>query len=421
MKILRTYQILLCTPACPYCIIETKKIGNGGNDMTGLALEGGGAKGAFHMGAIKALFEEGYHFDVITGTSIGAFNGAIVAQGDFELGYSLWENMTTSMLFDVEDEKLENILSKKLDLDTLGYMSSKIREFITNKGLDTVRIKKLLDEYIDEQKLRTSTIDLGIITVSLTDFKPLELYKEDIPTGQMTSYLMASANLPFFKLEPLAGKYFIDGGIYDNCPINLLVKKDCTDSVAIRTYSIGFTPKPLTQGLSILNILPSEDLGAVLIFDKALIQRNLKMGYYDAKRALYGLKGRKYYISPIGNAYFLEKLCHLSPEFIFKISSILSLPLNIATDPTRLLFEKILPKLYRMLKLDNSSNYEDLIIALLETSAEEKSLERFQIYNFNTFLDWLTSNQLREEKSLPQKNILLKISSEWIKMLYENQ
>ena len=39
--------------------------------MLGVALEGGGARGAFHVGAIKALLEEGYEIDGIVGTSIG--------------------------------------------------------------------------------------------------------------------------------------------------------------------------------------------------------------------------------------------------------------------------------------------------------------------------------------------------------------
>ena len=61
--------------------------------MLGLALEGGGAKGAFHIGAVKALLENGYEFDGVVGTSIGAFNGALISQGDFEKAYDLWINM----------------------------------------------------------------------------------------------------------------------------------------------------------------------------------------------------------------------------------------------------------------------------------------------------------------------------------------
>lgn len=46
----------------------------------GLVLSGGGSKGAYESGCMKALQELGYHFDIVTGTSIGALNGLLVAQ-----------------------------------------------------------------------------------------------------------------------------------------------------------------------------------------------------------------------------------------------------------------------------------------------------------------------------------------------------
>lgn len=49
--------------------------------MLGLALEGGGAKGAYEIGAYRALTELGYHFDVICGVSIGAINGGAAGAG----------------------------------------------------------------------------------------------------------------------------------------------------------------------------------------------------------------------------------------------------------------------------------------------------------------------------------------------------
>ena len=58
--------------------------------MLGLVLEGGGARGAFQIGAFQALNEKGFRFDGIVGTSIGAINGALLAQGDFELAQAWW-------------------------------------------------------------------------------------------------------------------------------------------------------------------------------------------------------------------------------------------------------------------------------------------------------------------------------------------
>ena len=61
-------------------------------------------------------------------------------------------------------------------------------------------------ELIDEEKIRSSGKDFGIVSVSLTDFKPLEIYIENIPLGQLVEYLLASAYLPVFKTERIDGK-----------------------------------------------------------------------------------------------------------------------------------------------------------------------------------------------------------------------
>jgi predicted acylesterase/phospholipase RssA len=56
----------------------------------GLTLAGGGAKGAYQIGAIKALIEEGYRFDAVAGTSIGAFNAILVFLGSIEKARNVW-------------------------------------------------------------------------------------------------------------------------------------------------------------------------------------------------------------------------------------------------------------------------------------------------------------------------------------------
>lgn len=124
--------------------------------------------------------------------------------------------MDASFLFDIEQTQIQKLLNKKIDKEVLGYLLSKTKDIIENRGLNTNNIRKTLDTMINEDKLRKSNIDFGLVTVSISDFKPLELYKEDIPYGKIVSYLIASANLPLFKIEPMEGKYYIDGGFYDN-------------------------------------------------------------------------------------------------------------------------------------------------------------------------------------------------------------
>ena len=364
--------------------------------MLGLTLEGGGAKGAFHLGAVKALTEEGYAFDGITGTSIGALNGALLAQGDFDKAYELWESMDNSLIFDIEDTYMQKFRDKKVDLQTLSYFSIKLKDILEQKGLDTSRIRELLKRVVDEEKLRSSPIDFGLVTVSISDLKPLELYKEDIPEGKMVDYLMASANFPAFKIEPLDGKYYVDGGFYDNCPVNLLIRKGYDKIFAIRTLGMGIKQKVENPDVDLVYIIPSEDLGAILNFDNQLIQANLKIGYYDTLRTLKGLWGKRYYITPGEDEAVLAFLLSLPDEAIISLGHLLSVP---AMEPKRMLFEKILPFLADLLRLPPTAGYGHILTGLLEILADEVGMERFRILTLGAMLEELMGQMA--EKQIP--------------------
>ncbi|MFZ3101057.1 MAG: patatin-like phospholipase family protein [Desulfitobacteriaceae bacterium] len=357
--------------------------------MLGLALEGGGAKGAFHMGAVKAYFDEGYHFDGVTGTSIGALNGAIIAQGDFEIGYQWWQGMDIAFLLDIDKIQIQNFLNRKIDKDVLVYLFSKLKDIVENRGLDTKKIRETLDNIVVEEKLRASKIDFGLVTVSVSDLKPLELYKEDIPLGKLVDYLMASANFPAFKIEPIEGKFYIDGGFYDNCPINLLIRKGYKEVIAIRTLGMGLTRKLEDAEVKVTNIIPSEDLGRILNFDQNLIQINLKMGYFDAMRIIKGLKGRRYYIEPIDNDLIFNSLLSMPEDVIYEMGRIMHLP---EMEPKRLLFEQVFPTLSRILGFSTTSTYQDILLGVLEYMAEEKGINKYKIWSLLSFWEVIKSN-----------------------------
>ena len=61
---------------------------------TGIALAGGGSKGSYQIGVWKALRELGVDYDIVTGTSIGAINGALMVMGDYERAERLWSTIT---------------------------------------------------------------------------------------------------------------------------------------------------------------------------------------------------------------------------------------------------------------------------------------------------------------------------------------
>ena len=84
------------------------------NKEYGLVLEGGGAKGAYQIGAWKALKEAGIHVKGIAGTSVGALNGALIAMDDFEKAERIWETIRYSRVMDVDDELVEQLKTSSL-------------------------------------------------------------------------------------------------------------------------------------------------------------------------------------------------------------------------------------------------------------------------------------------------------------------
>ena len=344
----------------------------------GLALEGGGAKGAFHIGAYKALDELGIKIGAVAGTSIGALNGAIIAQGDFETGYEWWQQMDTAMLFDIDRASIEKHIGKQVTKNMVALWTALIKDMISSRGLDTKKIRNILEEVLDEEKIRSSAMELGLVTVSVTDWKPVELFKEDIPQGKLIDYLMASANLPVFKLRPLDGKYYLDGGFYDNCPVNLLGRKGIKDVIAVRTFGLGRIRK-VDEDINVINILPSKDLGKILIFDNETIRENLKMGYFDVMRSFKNLRGTDYYIEPVkDDADVLEKLLALPQEELL----VLAHEMGIAEPPTqRVLLEKMLPEIAAFAGHKNGESYQDIVIGVLEHAAAAAGIERYEIFS----------------------------------------
>ena len=105
-------------------------------EKIGLVLEGGGSKGAYQVGVLKALLENGYRFDAVTGTSIGALNGAILAQDGLDRLEDFWREVKISSIFDVSEEiaeKLENGVSRNVMVYILLQVRN-LKKFIDVNG-----------------------------------------------------------------------------------------------------------------------------------------------------------------------------------------------------------------------------------------------------------------------------------------------
>jgi len=356
--------------------------------MYGIALEGGGTKGAYHMGAVKAIFECGFDIGAVVGTSIGAFNAAVIAQGDFEKLYKRWYDGDSTMAIEFDEKELRKMSEKKMDISSLKYWYNFVTKNVSEGGIDTTKLKEMYSSIIDEEKLRQSKMIYGLVTVSLTDKKPLYVYKEDIEKGKLIDYLLASSNLPVFKQQKLVdGKTYIDGGFYDNCPITLLKNKKITNIFEVRTEAIGISRRVDRKGLNIYTITPSKDLGNILFTDNATIRKNMTMGYFDAIRVIKGYIGNDYYVIPTDDNEVFKRIADISDEDILKLKEYMRFTkIEKDTECKKVLLEKILPYMQSKLGRKDIYSYQRLLVATLEEVARECKLEMYKLYTFDELL-----------------------------------
>ena len=351
--------------------------------MIGLVLEGGGAKGAFHVGVLKALYDRGYEFQGVAGTSIGAINGALVAQGDFDRLYDLWYTATPSLLFDFDENMVSRILDNDLDKTVFKYIFQTIKLLFASKGVSLDKAKDLLDRLIDENKLRASNIDFCLVTVEHSDdWKPLVLFKNDIPNGEIKDYILTSAYLPIFNRAKVDGKMFIDGGMYDNCPVNPLIYRGFDEIIAIRTGARMPSQKVIDRSVKVSYIDPSEPLGKLLDFRTDRIRYNIQLGYYDGLRYTDNLLGLKYYIRRPSYKDFINFIESLSFHTYAEWSELLDTKGN-----KQSIFSKLVEKVTEELDLPWDLSKEDVFIAMIEKFASELSLEKFKIYDLGEFFN----------------------------------
>lgn len=354
--------------------------------MRGLVLEGGGAKGAFHLGAVKALYDNGYTFDGVSGTSIGAINGAIIAQeGGYQLLYDLWTSITPNDITDFDNIMVSKLQNKERDKESIIYWMKQSIKILKNYGVSTDKIIPFLKKYIDEDKLRESKIDFALVTYSVTDMMPLELFKEDIPQGNLHEYIFASAYYPAFRMNRLNGKVFLDGGVYDNLPLNALARKGYDELFAIRTMSRMPHSIIVDKSIKVNYICPSEDLGGTTELNSKMINYNIKLGYYDAMRFVKNYLGEKYYIEYCKYDLYENILLNLEEDAYKNLRDLLDLQSDIPKEAVVTNLLQYLKSLY----YQKTDSRKKALIYFIEPYAKLYGVEKFKIYNIEEFYNEL--------------------------------
>lgn len=241
----------------------------------GLALGGGAVLGAAHIGVIRALEEMDIKISYVTGTSIGAFVGALYAFGN------------TSK--DIEEIALK---LSWMDISGLALFQSGL--------LSNAKLGDLLGESLGEKKIEDAEIPLAVIATDITNGDKIVLDK-----GPVAQAVMASTCIPgVFGPVKFDDKLLVDGGIVENIPIDT-VKNTGADYViavdlnAIKTYnkpdsildviinSFHFTLKAAAKfQTENADLLITPDLSKFNMVSTDQIKDLIEQGYKDAKEQL---------------------------------------------------------------------------------------------------------------------------------------
>jgi len=204
-----------------------------------LVLSGGGARGAYEVGVLKALREQGIEYDLAFGTSIGGINAAFYVQGKIDRMEELWTSLKATDIF-----RFPNI--------------EQIRSIIRGSrwGLfDTNPLEELLYREMNLDQFKNSPTRVGFLTTDLCTLETRMVTSDDINSHkELIDILMASSALPIlFPARTLFGEgFWIDGGLVRNTPIQTAINMGAKEIhiVLVEAENDGVCPSNMVQVLA---------------------------------------------------------------------------------------------------------------------------------------------------------------------------
>ena len=232
-----------------------------------LALQGGGSHGAFTWGVLDRLLEESrFAIVAISGTSAGAMNAAVLADGWSEGGAQgarsaldkYWEKVSRAAAFSPLQRSPLDRLMGRWSLDTspayiaIDLMSRVLSPYDLNP-FDLNPLRGVLAESIDFDRLARSPIKLFVTATSVRTGRGRIFRNEEITAD----VLLASACLPtMFRAVEIDGEPYWDGGYAGNPTITPLIRESNahdTILVQINPRERPDTPRSAAEILNRLN------------------------------------------------------------------------------------------------------------------------------------------------------------------------
>ncbi len=215
----------------------------------GLVLQGGGALGAYELGALSYLYREA-HFrpDIISGVSIGAITAAVlVGSRDDDPVLTLeriWERFETVPLLPMPDFA-ERFIALYGNRSFFRMRTDYLTMPFWTNFYDTRPLKETLDEFISFDRINAGGQHL-LLTATNVETGRIEVFDNRSGGTPITAdHVLASGSLPpGFPMTEIRGSFYWDGGLFDNTPLGPVIE--------------AFDSDPGTEKqLVVINLFPS--------------------------------------------------------------------------------------------------------------------------------------------------------------------
>ena len=194
--------------------------------QTAFVLGGGGKWGAVEVGMLQALDEAGIRPDLVLGTSIGAFNGSVIADQPGQKGvqrlFELWDSLSNSDVFS-------------------GGMLERIRNVATLQPAihSTEDLRSILESFHGRDK-RIEDLSVPFQCVAASIERSAEHW---FTSGPLMPALLASSAVPaLFPAVKVGDEHFYDGGLVNSVPLDRAFKLGAT---IIYVLQVGRIEAPL--------------------------------------------------------------------------------------------------------------------------------------------------------------------------------
>ena len=221
------------------------------NMKRALVLSGGGSKGAYAVGAVKALLESGRQYQIVSGVSVGGLIATWIAMSKPENQASEYQGLL-DVWYNIKGNK---DVYKPWAPWFLTYIWSLWKGGIYNMG----PLRKIISNGIDTQKLSSSGVKFSVGVVSLTTgrYKSVLLSDNSLVNPNIIDWIWASAIFPVLFPPVLIGsEEWVDGGLRNVIPIDDVLQDnpDVVDVVITSPIDAGVSQRELGSFVNVLSV-----------------------------------------------------------------------------------------------------------------------------------------------------------------------